>query len=78
PPAEPEQYTSVMFTESLALQGLSASIGSVGDDYDNALAESIMEFRQCACRAEHRMIAGLLAAAATERCQQVRANQAVA
>jgi putative transposase len=34
------QYTSVSFTESLALQGLSASIGSVGDAYDNALAES--------------------------------------
>ncbi|MEU6559459.1 IS3 family transposase [Nocardia nova] len=36
------QYTSVRFTESLALQGLSASIGSVGDAYDNALAESII------------------------------------
>ncbi|MGX1810884.1 IS3 family transposase [Nocardia sp. NPDC055321] len=36
------QYTSVKFTESLALQGLSASVGSVGDAYDNALAESII------------------------------------
>ncbi|WP_407670534.1 IS3 family transposase [Nocardia suismassiliense] len=36
------QYTSVKFTESLAMQGLSASIGSVGDAYDNALAESII------------------------------------
>ncbi|WP_143466745.1 IS3 family transposase [Lentzea kentuckyensis] len=36
------QYTSVKFTESLSLQGLSASIGSVGDAYDNALAESII------------------------------------
>ncbi|MGW5441650.1 IS3 family transposase [Nocardia asteroides] len=36
------QYTSIKFTESLALQGLSASIGSVGDAYDNALAESII------------------------------------
>ncbi|WP_435827092.1 IS3 family transposase [Nocardia fluminea] len=36
------QFTSVMFTESLALQRLSASIGSVGDAYDNALAESII------------------------------------
>lgn len=36
------QYTSVKFTESLALQGLSASMGSVGDAYDNALAESII------------------------------------
>lgn len=41
-------------------------------------AAIVVEFRQRACRAEHRMIAGLLAAAATERCQQVRANQAVA
>jgi putative transposase len=36
------QYTSLAFTDSLALQGLSASIGSVGDAYDNALAESII------------------------------------
>ncbi|WP_086006510.1 IS3 family transposase [Nocardia araoensis] len=36
------QYVSVKFTESLALQGLSASVGSVGDAYDNALAESII------------------------------------
>jgi putative transposase len=36
------QYTSVKFTESLAMQGLSASVGSVGDAYDNALAESII------------------------------------
>lgn len=41
-PVELKQYTSVKFTESLALQGLSASIGSVGDAYDNALAESII------------------------------------
>ncbi len=37
-----QQYTSVKFTESLALQGFSASVGSVGDAYDNALAESII------------------------------------
>ncbi|MGW1741242.1 IS3 family transposase [Nocardia sp. NPDC001965] len=36
------QYTSAKFTESLAIQGLSASVGSVGDAYDNALAESII------------------------------------
>ena len=34
------QYTSIRFTETLILQGLSASIGSVGDAYDNAAAES--------------------------------------
>jgi transposase InsO family protein len=36
------QYTSIRFTETLALQGLSASIGSVGDAYDNAVAESVI------------------------------------
>jgi putative transposase len=34
------QYTSVTFTKTVALHGLSASIGSVGDAYDNAAAES--------------------------------------
>jgi integrase-like protein len=36
------QYTSIRFTETLALQGLSASIGSIGDAYDNAVAESVI------------------------------------
>lgn len=36
------QYTSIRFTETLDLQGLSASIGSVGDAYDNAVAESVI------------------------------------
>ncbi len=35
------QYTSVRFTETLALDGISASIGSVGDAYDNAAAETV-------------------------------------
>lgn len=34
------QYTSVRFGETLALSGLVPSIGSVGDAYDNALAET--------------------------------------
>lgn len=33
-------YTAVKFTENLALQGITPSIGSVGDAYDNALMES--------------------------------------
>ena len=41
-PLEPKQYTSIRFTETPALQGLSASIGSIGDAYDNAVAESFM------------------------------------
>ena len=35
------QYTSVRFTETLAREGLSASIGSVRDAYDNAAAETV-------------------------------------
>ncbi len=34
------QYTSVRFGETLSLSGLVASIGSVGDAFDNALAET--------------------------------------
>jgi putative transposase len=34
------QYTSINYTDRLAEQGVAASIGSVGDAYDNALAEA--------------------------------------
>jgi putative transposase len=40
PPVEPGQYTSIGFAETLVLEGIAASIGSVGDAYDNALAET--------------------------------------
>ena len=33
-------YTSIYFGETLSLSGLRTSIGSVGDAYDNALAET--------------------------------------
>ncbi|QNJ90092.1 transposase [Mycolicibacterium fluoranthenivorans] len=39
-PVERSQYTSIAFAETLALEGIAASIGSVGDAYDNALAET--------------------------------------
>jgi putative transposase len=35
------QYLSVRYTERLAQAGIERSVGSVGDSYDNALAESI-------------------------------------
>ena len=35
------QYTSIRYTERLAEAGVVASIGSVGDAYDNAMAETI-------------------------------------
>jgi hypothetical protein len=34
PPIESAQYTSIRFTETVALEGLTASIGTVGDAYD--------------------------------------------
>jgi putative transposase len=37
---EPAQYTSIAFAETLVLEGIAASIGSIGDAYDNALAET--------------------------------------
>ena len=36
------QYTSIAFTERLADAGIDPSVGSVGDAYDNALAESVI------------------------------------
>lgn len=34
------QYTSIRYTERLAESGIAPSVGSVGDSYDNALAET--------------------------------------
>jgi putative transposase len=36
------QYTSIAFTERLAAAGAHPSVGSVGDAYDNALAETVI------------------------------------
>ena len=35
------QYLSIRYTERLAAAGIESSVGSVGDSYDNALAETI-------------------------------------
>ncbi|MCP4608755.1 MAG: transposase [Planctomycetes bacterium] len=35
-------YLSIKYTERLADAGIDPSVGSVGDSYDNALAESII------------------------------------
>ena len=40
-PLEPKQYLSIRYTERLAEAGIERSVGSVGDSYENALAESI-------------------------------------
>ena len=40
-PVEPKQYTSIRYTERLAEAGIQPSVGSVGDSYDNAMAEAL-------------------------------------
>jgi transposase InsO family protein len=39
---EPGQYLSIRYTERLAEAGIEPSVGSVGDSYDNALAETLI------------------------------------
>jgi putative transposase len=41
-PLEPGQYLSIRYTERLAEAGIAPSVGSRGDSYDNALAESVI------------------------------------
>ena len=41
-PVEPKQYLSIRYTERLARAGIEPWVGSVGDSYDNALAETII------------------------------------
>jgi transposase InsO family protein len=38
---ESAQYVSIRYTERLAAAGIEPSVGSVGDSFDNALAETI-------------------------------------
>jgi len=40
-PIESAQYVSIKYTERLEDAGVEPSVGSVGDSYDNALAETI-------------------------------------
>ena len=40
-PVESAQYLSIRYTERLGEAGIEPSVGSVGDSYDNALAETI-------------------------------------
>lgn len=41
-PVESAKYLSIRYTERLAEAGIDPSVGSVGDSYDNALAESVI------------------------------------
>ncbi|MEU4411302.1 IS3 family transposase [Streptosporangium sp. NPDC023963] len=40
-PIESTQYTAIRFTQRLADVGIAPSTGSVGDSFDNALAENL-------------------------------------
>lgn len=40
-PVELAQYLSITYTDRLAELGITPSVGTVGDSYDNALAESV-------------------------------------
>jgi len=42
-PVEPGQYTSLDYTQTLDDHGVLASIGTVGDAFDNAAAESFVD-----------------------------------
>ena len=41
-PIESAQYLSIRYTERLGEAGIAPSVGSVGDSYDNALAETVI------------------------------------
>ena len=41
-PLEFTQYLSIRYTDRLSEAGIEPSVGSVGDSYDNALAESVI------------------------------------
>jgi putative transposase len=42
PPVESTQYLSIRYTQRLAAEGAVTSVGSRGDSFDNALAETII------------------------------------
>ena len=49
------QYLSIRYSSRLAEAGISPSVGSVGDSYDNALAESVIGLYKVEERRRHRI-----------------------
>ncbi|MHC9708496.1 hypothetical protein ACQXZ0_11570, partial [Corynebacterium diphtheriae] len=41
PPIESKQYVSIVYNERLEEHGISAFTGTVGDSYDNTMAENV-------------------------------------
>ncbi|MFD5434763.1 transposase [Kitasatospora sp. NPDC127067] len=48
-PLEPGQYTSIKLTTRLLKAGIEPSMGSVGDSFDNALAENFWSVLKTEC-----------------------------
>jgi putative transposase len=48
-PVDSAQYTSIRYSNRLADVGAVASIGSVGDSFDNAMAESVIGLYKTEC-----------------------------
>jgi len=46
---EPGQYTAIRYSNRLTDAGAVASIGSVGDSFDNAMAESVIGLYKTEC-----------------------------
>ena len=48
-PVEAGQYTAIRYGDRLAQAGALAPIGSIGDSYDNAMAESLIGLYKTEC-----------------------------
>jgi transposase InsO family protein len=48
-PVEPKQYTAIHYGETLMLEGLIPSVGTVGDALDNALCETTIGLYKTEC-----------------------------
>ena len=48
-PLDSAQYTSIRFTEHLAIEGIAPSIGTVGDALDNGLMASVIGLYKTEC-----------------------------
>jgi putative transposase len=53
-PLEPKQYTSLAFGRRCREAGITPSMGSVGDCFDNAMAESFFATLECELLDQHR------------------------
>ena len=48
-PIEPKQYLAIVYSERLEEAGIAPSVGTVGDSYDNALAETVNGLYKTEC-----------------------------